>query len=51
MYHFTYIILQQMMMMQQQQMQEQMMAEMASKATPEATKAIAQATHQQTEIQ
>ena len=38
-------------MMQQQQMQEQMMAEMASKATPEATKAIAQATQQQTEIQ
>ena len=38
-------------MMQQQQMQEQMMADMASKATPEATKAIAQATQQQTEIQ
>ena len=38
-------------MMQQQQMQQQMMADMASKATPEATKAIAQATQQQTEIQ
>ncbi len=33
--------------MQQQQMQQQMMAEMANKATPEATKAIAQATQQQ----
>ena len=32
-------------------MQQQMMADMANKATPEATKAIAQATQQGTETQ
>ena len=37
--------------MMQQQMQNQAMADVASKATPEAVKAIAQATQQGTETQ